>query len=104
MTELDNVSRESLVAVVDFLANRNMELEGTLELKGEIIETQRVMIQNHKAAAKEWQQRALEALDELTLSRCETKYARERRDVWIERFITERAEHQRLAEELNPPF
>ena len=105
MPEYDNCSREEeLVSMVGHLVDRCVKLFEIVELKDEIIETQRVMIEINKAAAKEWQQRALGALDELTLSRCETKHVRESRDAWVERFNSERSARQQLEVELAPPF
>ena len=95
---------ETIVEMIESLTNRCNELEDTVELKEEIIETQRVMIEKFKDAAETWQRRALEAADEVTLARRETDKMRERRDHWLQMFLAERAEVVRIEAELSPPF
>ena len=123
---------ETLVEMIESLTNRCIELEDTVELKEEIIETQRVIIGGFKEeaktwqrraqeaadgaarshqeaerlqdAAETWQRRALEAADEVTLAHRETDKMRERRDHWLQMFLAERAEVVRIEAELSPPF
>ena len=95
---------ETHVEMIESLTNRCIELEDTVELKEEIIETQRVIIGGFKEEAKTWQRRALEAADEVTLARRETDKMRERRDHWLQMLLEERAELVRVMDELSPPF
>ena len=103
MSEHDTIISET-DAMVESMTNRCIELEDTVELAEEIIETQRVMIEKFKDAAETWQRRAIEAADEVTVAHRETDKMRERRDHWMQMFLEERAERVRIMAELSPPF